>query len=95
VKAGRLFEQALKNAGIDLRTGTELKVQVKEKGDHLRLGVSSAKPSEFEAQVLARSRNAIGSKAAYQPELSVGETIRDLRKAAGLTLGVPMTLLVK
>jgi len=86
MKAGRLFEAALKLADIELKSGTELKVRVKGKGKHLQLVVASPQPTEFEATILERSKKFSDSKANYQPELSVGEAIRALRKTAELTL---------
>ncbi len=88
MKAGKLFEAALKKADMDLKPGTELKVQVRGKGKHLQLVVAPPQFTEFEASILERAKAAPEGKAPYQPELSVGETIRALRKAAGLTLDV-------
>lgn len=88
MKAGQLFEAALKLADIDLKPGTELNVHVKGKGKHLQLIVDATAetPNDFEASILERSKKASLSKTAYQPKLSVGESIRALRKTAGLTL---------
>ncbi len=86
MKAGKLFEAALKLADIDLVAGTELKVQVKRKGSHLQLVVNAPQPTTFEALILDRSKKASSSQTPYRPTLSLGETIRTLRKSAGLTL---------
>lgn len=86
MKPGRLFEEALKHADIDLKSGTELKVQVKGKGNHLRLVVTPPKLNEFETIILERSKKVAESKTAYQPTLPLGEIIKTLRKTAGLTL---------
>ncbi|MEK6706345.1 MAG: helix-turn-helix transcriptional regulator [Bdellovibrionota bacterium] len=84
--AGRLFEEALNEADIDLKPGTEFKVKVQGKGKHLRLVVGSTKLNEFEASILERSKNASENPKPYQPKLPLGERIRALRKAAGLTI---------
>jgi DNA-binding XRE family transcriptional regulator len=87
MKAGQLFEAALKLADIDLKPGTELNVHVKGKGKHLQLVVDQPEAfTDFEASILERSKKASTSKTPYQPKLSVGESIRALRKTAGLTL---------
>jgi DNA-binding XRE family transcriptional regulator len=86
MKAGKLFEAALKEADITLKTGTALNIQVKGKGKYIQLVVSPPQLTDFETTILDRAKKAADKKAAYQPKLSVGETIRALRKAAGLTL---------
>ena len=86
MNVGKLFEAALKRADIDLKPGTEFKVQVTSNGKHLRLVVAPPVLSEFERIVLERSKISIEEKAPYRPNLTVGETVRALRKAAGLTL---------
>ncbi len=86
MKAGRLFERALKQADINLTAGTELKVQVRRRGNHLHLIVSPPAMSQFEASILERSKGAGLVHEVYQPDLPVGEKIRALRKASGQTL---------
>lgn len=86
MKAGKLFEIALKEADIDLKPGEELKVEVKGSARNLRLVVTPPRLSEFEASILKRANEFSQSKVPYQPTLSLGETIRGLRKTAGLTL---------
>jgi DNA-binding XRE family transcriptional regulator len=86
MKAGQLFEAALKHADLDLEAGAEYLVRVTGKGKQLRLVLAPPEPTEFETTILARSKNASSSKAHYEPKLFVGETIRALRKTAGLTL---------
>jgi DNA-binding XRE family transcriptional regulator len=86
MKAGQLFEAALKVAEIDLKPGTNLNVHVKGKGKHLQLVVDSPQLNDFESIILERSKKASSTQAPYQPKLSIGESIRALRKAAGLTL---------
>ena len=85
-KTGQLFEEALKQADIDLKPGTEIKVKVQGKGKHLRLVVNPANLTKFEASILERSRKVSENLKTYQPKLPMGERIRTLRKAAGLTL---------
>ena len=87
MKAGRLFEDALREAHIDLKPGTEMKVKVQGRGDNLHLVVRPTGISEFEASILERSqRAAVDELKPYSPKMPVGERIRTLRKAAGLTL---------
>ena len=87
MKAGRLFEDALREAHIDLKPGTEMKVKVQGRGDNLHLVVRPAGISKFEASLLERSqRAAVDELKPYSPKMPVGERIRTLRKAAGLTL---------
>ena len=86
MKAGQLFEAALKLADIDLKPGTELNIHVKGKGRHLQLVVDTPQHTDFEATILERSKKASASQPAYQPKLSIGESICALRKTAGLTL---------
>ena len=86
MKAGRLFERALKQADINLTAGTELTVQVKSRGNHLHLIVSPPVMSKFEETILERSKKAGLVHEIYQPHLPVGEMIRALRKASGQTL---------
>lgn len=87
MKAGRLFEDALKEAHINLKPGTEVKVKVQGKGNNLHLVVHPSGISEFEASILERSQKAsVESLKPYNPKMPVGERIRTLRKAAGLTL---------
>ena len=86
MKAGRLFEKALKQADISLTAGTELKVQVRRQGNHLHLIVSPPVMSKFEETILERSKRAGLVHEVYQPDLPVGEKIRALRKASGQTL---------
>jgi DNA-binding XRE family transcriptional regulator len=85
-KAGRLFEEALKVADIDLKSGTEIQVKVRGKGKHLHLVVGRTHVGAFEASILERSKRVDPNLKAYQPKLSLGERIRTLRKAAGFTL---------
>ena len=85
-KAGRLFEAALMEAEIDLKPGTEIKVIVKGKGDHLQLVVGPPHLNEFETSILERAKRANKNLPSYQPKLPLGERIRTLRKTAGLTL---------
>lgn len=87
MKAGRLFEDALKEAHIDLKPGTEMKVKVQGKGSNLHLVVRHAGISEFEASILERSQRAsVDDLKPYNPKMPIGERIRTLRKTAGLTL---------
>ena len=87
MKAGRLFEAALKQAHITLKPGAEMKVSVQGKGENLHLVVRPSEMNEFEASLLNRSRNNSGENLkAYNPKMTVGERIRALRKATGLTL---------
>jgi DNA-binding XRE family transcriptional regulator len=89
MKAGRLFEDALKEAQITLKAGSEMKVKVQGKGAKLHLVVRPSGISEFEASILERSAKAsVEDLKAYTPKMPVGERIRTLRKAAGLTLDV-------
>ena len=88
MNAGKLFEAALKQADMDLKPGTEFKVQVTGNGKHLRLVLTPPVLSEFERVVLERSKTPIEGKEPYRPNLSVGEKIRALRKGSGLTLDV-------
>ena len=91
MKAGKLFEQALKEADINLKDGTELKVHVSKRGNHLRLVVNPSELTEFESTILERSRKAPETAKTYRPKLSQGERIRTLRKTAGLSLDVLAT----
>ncbi len=88
MKAGRLFEDALKQARITtLKSGAEMKVKVHGKGESLHLVVRPSGMSEFEASILERSRKAaVEDRKPYNPKMPVGERIRTLRKSAGLTL---------
>ncbi len=87
MKAGRLFENALKQARITLKTGAEMKVKVQGKGGNLHLVVQPSGISEFEASILERStKTSVKNLKPYNPKMPVGERIRTLRKAAGLTL---------
>ncbi len=87
MKAGRLFEDALKQAHINLKPGTEVKVRVRGKGQNLHLVVRPSDISKFEASILERSQKAsIVNLKPYNPKLPIGERIRTLRKAAGVTL---------
>lgn len=87
MKAGRLFEDALKKAHITLKPGTEMKVRVQGKGEKLQLSVQPTGISEFEASILERSKKAsVEDLKPYNPKMPVGERIRTLRKAAGMTL---------
>lgn len=86
MRAGKLFEDALKEARLKLRSGSEVKVRVSGKGRHLRLIVNQGSLTEFEASILSRSRRANESAKPYQPSVTTGERVRILRKAAGLTL---------
>ena len=86
MKTGKLFEDALKKAGIDLHPGDELKVKVKKKGKHLELVLDNSYLSSFEHEILKRSSRVASPTKAYTPSISTGERIRHLRKAAHLTL---------
>jgi DNA-binding XRE family transcriptional regulator len=86
MKSGKLFEDALKKAGIELHPGDELKVKVKKKGKYLELVINSSNLSPFEYEILRRSRRVASSGKAYKPDMSPGERVRNLRKAAGLSL---------
>ena len=87
MKAGRLFEDALKEAHINLKPGTEMKVKVQGKGNKLHLVVHRSGISEFEASILERSQKAFVERLKpYNPKMQVGERIRTLRKASGMTL---------
>jgi len=59
---------------------------MKLRGSHLQLMVNTPHPTTFEALILDRSKKVSSSQTPYRPKLSVGESIRTLRKAAGLTL---------
>lgn len=85
-KTGQLFEEALKQADIDLKPGAEIKVKVQGKGKHLRLVVGPMNLTKFEASILERSKKASENLKAYQPKFPLGERIRTLRKTAGLTI---------
>lgn len=85
MKAGRLFEKALKQAQITLKPGTEMKIQVQGKGAKLQLVVSAS--NAFENIILERSRKvSIDALKPYNPKVPVGERIRVIRQATGLTL---------
>lgn len=86
MKSGKLFEDALKKAGIDLQAGDELKIRVKKKGKHLELVVDNSNLSSFEYEILKRSSRVASTTRAYKPNISTGERIRNFRKAAGLSL---------
>jgi len=86
MKSGKLFEDALKKAGIDLHAGDELKIKVKKKGKHLELVVDNSNLSSFEYEILKRSSRVASPTKAYRPNISTGERIRNFRKAAGLSL---------
>ena len=87
MKAGRLFENALKLAHITLKPGEEMKVRVQGRGDSLHLIVRSSRMSEFEASILERSqKTSTQDLKPYNPKMPVGERIRTLRKAANRTL---------
>jgi DNA-binding XRE family transcriptional regulator len=86
MRAGKLFEAALKKAEIELKTGTEIKIQVRGKGSHLKLVVSPPKTTPFEAEIMKRAKSAELTGEVYNPDLPVGEMIRVLRKSAGMTL---------
>jgi len=87
MKAGRLFETALKQAHITLKPGTEMKVKVQGKGKSLQLVVRPSGIGELEASILERSQKAnLEELEPYNPKMPIGERIRTLRKAAGLTL---------
>lgn len=85
-KAGRLFEEALQQAEIELTPDIEIKVKVKKEGKGLRLIVHPAEMTDFEADILERSGKISENLAPYRPLLPPGERIRSLRKAAGMTL---------
>ena len=84
MKSGKLFEAALRKAGIDLSPGDELKVKVKKKGNHLELVVDNSNLSSFEHEILKRSSRSTIKP--YKPNISTGQRIRTFRKAAGLSL---------
>lgn len=86
MKTGKLFEDALKKAGIDLQAGDELKIKVKKKGKHLELVVDNSNLLPFEYEILKRSSQVASPTKPYRPSLSTGERLRSLRKAAGLSL---------
>lgn len=86
MKSGKLFEDALKRAGIDLHAGDELKIKVKKKGKHLVLVVDDSNLSSFEYEILRRSSRVASPTKTYSPNISTGERIRSFRKAAGLSL---------
>lgn len=85
MSVGKLFEEALEKAGIELHAGDELQVKVKKRGRALALAVSKM-PSPFEEEILRRSSRVESPARAYRPSLSTGEKIRTLRKSAGLSL---------
>jgi len=91
MKSGKLFEDALKKAGIDLHPGDELKVKVKKKGKHLELVVDNSNLSSFEYEILERSSRVESPVKLYRPNVSTGERLRALRKAAGLSLSALAT----
>ena len=84
MKLGTLFEDALKEAHIELTTGTELKIKVKKEKGHLYLVVDDV--SKFEREILSRSKKVTGKETPYHPALTSGERIRALRLGLGLTL---------
>lgn len=87
MKAGRLFENALKQAHIHLKPGTEMKILVQGKGENLHLVVQPSNMNNFEISILERSHKAsTKTLKPYRSKMLVGERIRTLRKAAGLTL---------
>ena len=86
VNAGRLFENAINQADINLKAGTEIKLKVHGSGKHLRLVVDSSDLTEFETSILERSRKVSDNLKEYRSKLSLGERIRVLRKSIGLTL---------
>ncbi len=86
MKAGKLFENALKKAEIDLNDGDELNVKVKKKGRHLELIVDNSALPPFEHEILNRSRQITSPAKPYKPNLSTGERIRSLRKMASISL---------
>ena len=86
MKSGKLFEDALKKAGIDLHPGDELKVKVKKKGKHLEFVVDNSDLSPFEYEILKHSSRVASPAKAYKPTISTGERIRNFRKSAGLSL---------
>ena len=87
MKAGRLFENALKQAQLNLKPGTDLKVRVQGKGKKPHLVVRPSGISEFEASILERSqKGSMENFKPHNPKMPVGERIRILRKAAGKTL---------
>lgn len=86
MNAGKLFEDALKKAGIDLQAGDELNVKVKKKGKYLVLVVVNSNLSSFEYEILRRSSRVSSPTTPYRPSSSTGERLRSLRKASGLSL---------
>ena len=86
MKPGKLFEEALKQANLTLKSGKKIQIQVRGKGAGLRL-VVLAEADEFDSTILRRAQefNAETHKP-YKPELPTGERIRALRKGAGMTL---------
>jgi DNA-binding XRE family transcriptional regulator len=86
MKAGKLFEDALKKADIELHDGNELRVRVRKTRGHLELVVDEFSQYDFESEVLRRSSQLRSPTKAYQPKLSIGERIHSLRKAARLSL---------
>ena len=86
MKVGRLFEQALRAAQVELRPGVVLRIKVEGHGRRLKLLVNRGTISDFEATVLERSRRANQTTLPYQPAVPTGERIRITRRAAGLTL---------
>ena len=86
MKTGKLFEDALKKAGIDLHAGDELNIKVKKKGKHLELVVDNSHLTPFEYEILKRSSRVASPTTPYRPSISTGERLRGLRKAAGLSL---------
>ena len=86
MKAGKLFEAALKQADLDLREGIVLHIHVRGKGSRLRLVVASPVVTDFETIILERARKVPDGKAAYHPKISTGEIIRSFRETAGLSI---------
>ena len=92
MKAGRLFEKALKQAHLTLKSGVELKIRVQGRGENLHFVVRPSEISEFETSILERSTKvSVEGMKPYDPKMPVGERIRTLRKTAGLTLDAVAT----
>ncbi|PIS11685.1 MAG: hypothetical protein COT73_02605 [Bdellovibrio sp. CG10_big_fil_rev_8_21_14_0_10_47_8] len=86
VDFGKLFEEALKKAGVALQPGDELKLKVKKKGKQLEFVVIKPKYTSFADEILKRSNKLASPAKVYKPNISTGARIRHFRKEAGLSL---------
>ncbi len=88
IKAGKLFEDALKDSGIHLIPGQEFLVKTIKKKGHLVLLINNDdKPSKFELDILNRAKSAaVYRKEPYKTNLTVGEKIKIYRKELKISL---------